>query len=93
MLTKPTIVDLLLNLNGEGETITFQVWDADTARTDDLLGSLDVPVTSIASTKKTDKEQRSGTTADLKNTAGEVTGALTYSMRYSCHSQQVKPTY
>jgi len=73
--------ELILNLNGEGENIVFNIWDEDTARRDDLLATVSIPVSSIASVKPTDEEQCSSNTIDLKNSEGEPTGTLSYSMK------------
>merc|ERR1712137_517558 len=35
--------ELILNLNGEGENIVFNIWDEDTARRDDLLATVSIP--------------------------------------------------
>lgn len=73
--------EIFVNLNGEGKNIIFQIWDADRARTDDLLATLEVPLNSIASIKPTCEEQISETTAELQNENGEPTGTLSYSMK------------
>lgn len=79
-------IEFYLNLQGSGENIIFELWDEDSARTDDLLAQLVVPISSIESRKsKKKKKKESGektVTEKLVGPDGSEAGEFTYSMRF-----------
>ena len=74
--------EFYINLNGEAETITFDIWDRDTARTDDLLSTVKIPVASLHSETSKDEIQTIHKEVDLISPSGEPAGSLSYSMKY-----------
>merc|ERR1711977_576967 len=73
-----------LNLQGSGENIVFEIWDEDSARADDLLAKLVVPISSIPSRKekkKKEKEEKS-VTEKLVTPDGSEAGEFTYSISF-----------
>lgn len=79
-------IEFYLNLQGSGDNIVFELWDEDSARADDLLAKLVVPIDSIPSRKEKKKKKKEGkektVTAKLTASDGSEAGEFTYSLRF-----------